>query len=333
MKKNVVFLKVHKCASSTVSNIIQRFTMNYDLNPVLPDKPFIEGVWYWFLGRFWKNHTAQILPIPPRESYNTFFVHSVYNRRKFREIFPNDTFYFAILRDPVDRFVSYAFYFQQVKKIEKLYPVKTPFIFSKALSMHKIFKNIEQYDPAVDFGLYKYDIYNSSQIQQFIASIDKDFDFVMLVEYFDESLVYLRRQLCWTTKDIVYISQNQGGPKAGVKYALSKNDIVRIKALHQIDVALYDHFYRKFWKKINSQAVDFFQEVARFKETLMIIYSHCKYAVYQPPILRIPKSPWSPEFTITRKDCDQLMYSEPFFIMKLNLKMKDKYKKYMDGNQ
>ena len=49
--------------------------------------------------------------------------------------------------------------------------------------------------------------------KNFIASyyreLDAQFDLVMILERFDESLVLLQDLMCWPTEDIVYLKQNE----------------------------------------------------------------------------------------------------------------------------
>ena len=42
-RKKVAFLKTHKCASTTIQNILLRFGQNNDLNFVLPSKGHLLG--------------------------------------------------------------------------------------------------------------------------------------------------------------------------------------------------------------------------------------------------------------------------------------------------
>ena len=44
--------------------------------------------------------------------------------------------------------------------------------------------------------------------------LDAQFDLVLILERFDESLVLLQDLMCWPTEDIVYLKQNERIAKA-----------------------------------------------------------------------------------------------------------------------
>ena len=39
--------------------------------------------------------------------------------------------------------------------------------------------------------------------------LDRQFDLVLILEYFDESLILLQNLMCWSTEDLVYLKQNE----------------------------------------------------------------------------------------------------------------------------
>ena len=43
----------------------------------------------------------------------------------------------------------------------------------------------------------------------YYRELDAQFDLVMILERFDESLVLLQDLMCWPTEDIVYLKQNE----------------------------------------------------------------------------------------------------------------------------
>lgn len=60
-----------------------------------------------------------------------------------------------------------------------------------------------------DLGLqHKY--YNDpATIRKHINDLAEKIDLVLIMEYFDESLVLLKRELCWDLDDVVYFKLNQ----------------------------------------------------------------------------------------------------------------------------
>ena len=39
--------------------------------------------------------------------------------------------------------------------------------------------------------------------------LDRQFDLVLILEHFDESLILLQNLMCWSTEDLVYLKQNE----------------------------------------------------------------------------------------------------------------------------
>lgn len=64
-----------------------------------------------------------------------------------------------------------------------------------------------------DLGLqHKY--YNDPvMIEKYIGDLAEKIDLVLIMEYFDESLVLLKRELCWDLDDVVYFKLNQRSPE------------------------------------------------------------------------------------------------------------------------
>ena len=58
---------------------------------------------------------------------------------------------------------------------------------------------------AFDLGLEHQSFSDESQINEFIQKLQDKLDFVLIAEYFDESLILMRRMLCWDTEDIIYV--------------------------------------------------------------------------------------------------------------------------------
>ncbi|KAI8516681.1 hypothetical protein Bbelb_052620 [Branchiostoma belcheri] len=96
--------------------------------------------------------------------------------------------------------------------------------------------------------------------QKFVRTIDEDFDFVMLTEYFDESLVLLKRLMCWTIRDIVYFKSTNVRNCPHEEVQLPPDLQQAHKEWSFVDYALYDHFNKSFWRRINSSGNDYWGE-------------------------------------------------------------------------
>ena len=58
-----------------------------------------------------------------------------------------------------------------------------------------------------DLGLEPKFYSDSKEVMRYIQELDQQLDLVLILEYFDESLVLMKRLLCWDLEDLVYIKQ------------------------------------------------------------------------------------------------------------------------------
>lgn len=99
----------------------------------------------------------------------------------------------------------------------------------------------------------------SSFIQWGLAWLDSVFDLVMVAEYFDESLVLLADALCWSLDDVVGFMHNaQAGREQSTLRTANKTVVTgedqrlteQARAWNDLDWALYTHFNRSLWARI-----------------------------------------------------------------------------------
>jgi galactosylceramide sulfotransferase len=55
-----------------------------------------------------------------------------------------------------------------------------------------------------NLGMAARDMESQKSVKKMIQKIDLEFDLVMIVEQLDESLILLKKLLCWETDDMVY---------------------------------------------------------------------------------------------------------------------------------
>ena len=59
-----------------------------------------------------------------------------------------------------------------------------------------------------DLGVNHDDLNNETLVRKKISEIEEDFDLVMIAEYFYESLILLRHELCWSLEDVTSFQLN-----------------------------------------------------------------------------------------------------------------------------
>ena len=313
-KFDVSFLKVHKAGSTTIMNIFLRFAIEHDLNIVLPSKS--EGYGFNYLGYGNTLYKDRIVPLPENETYNILCNHVVYNKEAFRSILPNDTEYVGILREPASHFVSAASYYGFYKSL--LRAVSADGITSPVT---RYLQNPTQYTlgtgyvknrMSFDFGIPKDKFTDEQYLNEYIKELDTDYGLVMVMERFHESLVLLKRLLCWSTKDILYVPLN--ARKAGPDFRLSESDKILLKNYNNADFKLYDHFKAKFDANVESLGEDFQNEVVSFVKTQDMVAKFCLQVMDLQdnggPTMQISGTKWSAAFSVTVHDCKLMTESE-----------------------
>ena len=335
-KQNIAFLKVHKCGSSTVANIIQRFVLGRDLNVVLPFKPR-RVLQYNYLGYDNLFDQRMVVPPPSGESLNVLYNHVVYKRNTFKKLLPNNTFYFAIVREPVSKFLSAMRYYNYAKQITKsVYKRKfgvnyinvssfdskildlDPTVLSDFLKDEFLIKMYSKNrylfnSMAYDFGIPRDKTENLLYVRQYLQSLDKEFHFVMIMEHFDESLILLKRYLCWDHKTIMYVAKKRSDGSKTNRSIQTASDLtdeaVRIiQQSQKADMMIYSHFNESFWRLMSKASPDFFSEVKYFKEVRSTVAAFCKRNPIEP--LFVEPSVWDPGFHVSREDCIAILSPE-----------------------
>ena len=274
----ILFLKTHKTGSSTITNILNRYGDSRDLNMILPksDKVF---TFYWPT-RFRFSFTANLFGMEPHILCN----HARYNRKAMHLILPKNTStYITILRHPLRQYESvfnfmnmaYALGYHEQRDPLATFLKFTPSgqdlrrLMKKKLSLYLI-RNPMLFDLGLDFRYFQ----NKTAVQNYLNFIDEEFGLVMIMEYFDESLVLLKRLLCWDLEDILYFKLNERPDKK--KQALLTNDVKQnIKSWNKADVLLYERFNKTLWDKIEKIGPEFYRELDTFRKKKKEVEETC----------------------------------------------------------
>ncbi|KAM6155191.1 galactose-3-O-sulfotransferase 4 [Rhynchocyon petersi] len=125
---------------------------------------------------------------------------------------------------------------------------------------------------------------SSSFIQWGLAWLDSVFDLVLVAEYFDESLVLLADALCWGLDDVVGFMHNaqaggEWGLHAGKENRLTDEEqqlAARARAWNNLDWALYVHFNRSLWTRIEQYGQSRLESaVAELRARREALAKHC----------------------------------------------------------
>ena len=212
---------------------------------------------------------------PPRDGYDVSLAHFIFNKPAIAEIMKKDAFYFTILREPVTHYESTFNYFIRLPSRLKLPTTNQTYLeyfvedFERAKKILAHTNKIEAVNLArngmmFDLGLPMKDFDNEDKIKDHIKRLDEELDFVMIAEYLEESLVLLRRKLCWDLEDIVFLPMN-ARPEA-IKTKITETLARNIRRWNNADVALYSHFKTALMRTLDVQDEAFFKEVDALKK-------------------------------------------------------------------
>lgn len=331
-KYNIAFLKTHKTASSTITNIVQRFGYYRNLTFVMPFKD-INQERYNYIGKQGESITKDnIIPKMSDEQYNILCNHVVYNMTAFQNILPNNTFLFTIIREPFSQFISTLNYYghaskgyilsflnQNISNPLSAY-LQSPWRFEPVNPHHSMTNN----KMSIDLGMPTGHIRNGTLIKLHLQKLKDNFHLVLLQEYFDESLILLKRHTCWSFKDLIYISHNIWPLRR--EFHLSADDIDKHRMWNTADYMLYETFFKVFWDKVLKQK-DFFSELNYFKRIQQKVALHC--ADDRGSLtLTIMQSKWSEGFTLTPEDCYFIRMNEATFNKQIHKEMMRRIKQF-----
>lgn len=192
-------------------------------------------------------------------------------------LMPPGTKFITILRHPISRFES-AFLFEDFPAFLGIPSSSNPF--------HYFMERIEKFKPDIstmytlrngmsfDLGLEPEEFDETEVIKNFITSVEKDFDLVLIMEYFDESLILLKQHFCWSVEDVLYLKHNSR-LQSLKKHHIPKQFRNKYLDWNKADVLLYKHFNQTFWKKVNSQGEYFWAEVRLLKKRSLEMATKC----------------------------------------------------------
>ena len=117
-RKKIAFLKTHKCASTTIQNILLRFGRINNLNFVLPAKGNFIGSKY---APFQRDSIKGTLWEKAGLSYDIFLLHTIWNHAEIANTLSDqgDVFYVSVIRDPVELFRSWWDYLRLDKRYNR----------------------------------------------------------------------------------------------------------------------------------------------------------------------------------------------------------------------
>lgn len=116
-----------------------------------------------------------------------------------------------------------------------------------------------------DLGLRTTDYHKPEMVRDAILDIDDKFTLVLIYEYLDESLVMLKRKLCWELDDVVYLKFHYQLHGESTHQNISGNITEQIYRWNNADTMLYQYFNDTLWNEIRLEGKEFYEEVRDFR--------------------------------------------------------------------
>ncbi|XP_077999149.1 galactosylceramide sulfotransferase-like [Glandiceps talaboti] len=268
-KQRVVFLKVHKTGSTTMASIIERFAYTRNLSAAVPRSSHILSLHNLFQRKMLDKSPP---PLNGQKYYDVITNHVRYNRPEMEAVFPNAT-YVTTIRHLVQQLESAFGYFEWSR-------------FTKDKSFSTFMQNPQQYvskriafwqqihnGQLYDLGMSPNDVTNDSKVRAKINALINEMDFVVITEYFDESLLVLKKIMCWTLYDILYIPNGIRNDKKRSK--ITEDVRKKILEWNKSDLSLYEHFNRTLWQKISQYGPTFEQDLHIFRHKRELVMDNC----------------------------------------------------------
>ncbi|OWF38599.1 galactose-3-O-sulfotransferase 2-like [Mizuhopecten yessoensis] len=317
--RHIVFLKVHKAASSTVQNIFLRFGAIRDLVFMLPKSN--SNV----ISLTNSVSEQNVLRSPTGKVYDILCCHVIYNKSAMQTFMPKDTVYVGIVRHPFEQFLSTINYFRPVEFFNIAGPhkaktfLRNPTKYVSRAGIGNFLDNRMAYE--FNFPRTLFIDRTEDEIQTYLRKLDQEFTIVLVADYLDESIILMRRLLGWKLKDILHGRVNTGKRRSA---KVPKMETIT-KELHkhwaELDYALYDYFSKRLFDRIKLEGPGFQSELLYFKRVQRDVQSFCFntyiYNINVRESIAINKSPWNERFEITSLDCIYMNINENIFIQEV----------------
>ncbi|XP_075244272.1 galactosylceramide sulfotransferase-like [Convolutriloba macropyga] len=238
----------------------------------------------------------------------------------------------GVIRNPFDHFTSVFNYFAVSVRISREFNVSNATAFDYFLKHPNVYFKYFAHDDGnfifknpllFDFG-YTED--SNVPLKRFLAYVKRRFAVVLVADYMDESLILLKRTLCWNMRDILIFSKN----KSRWKNIADPSTMPKGEKLYQEREALYKKwskediiFYDTFLQILRDRIAKepFFQEELNvYRRVREITRKYCNKSVGLNKPVIIKASVFNEQFKIDKYLCNRLRLHVLNYILKLQNK-------------
>ncbi|KAK7482717.1 hypothetical protein BaRGS_00026015 [Batillaria attramentaria] len=314
-KHHVFFLKVHKAASTTVQNVLLRFSLSRQLKVMLPRSGHI-------LSQRKKHWLARALSLPPNvPAFDILCNHIVFDEEAVRARLYPDSIFIGIVREPVDQFVSAFNYYRNrygTKYLKKVPDISTYLSNPERWEPRDLEGSYTNNRMSFDFGIDPVRIRNQSYVADYIEYLNKTFHLVLISGRFDESMILMRRYLGWKMKDVLYIKNNAYKNK---KSAFTEKQKIAHRRFNMADYALYEHFSNLFDKRVAAEGKEFREEMQVYTSVRNSVEMFCGDNSTGNDYLNVDATLWSEGFYVSKANCILMTMTEESLVNAVRLQL------------
>ncbi|XP_070565525.1 galactosylceramide sulfotransferase-like [Ptychodera flava] len=272
--RKFIYIKTMKTGSSTLACILFRYGLKNGLIAALQQRAGARIVYRASS----ENYNILQYDCKNFQGYDFIANHIFYHRAAMENIV-KDAKYITILRSPYTRLRSKFFYSNKYRHY--IDPASEP---NPLLAFLKLLErsgsteqdcccvSLEANDLSRRLGVCAT---NREDLTDNIQQLDRELDLVLLTEYYDESLILLKKLMCWEFEDIVYHSQKIYKNPLPPITSKMKSIVDKISIA---DLQLYNHFNKTFWEKVKNYDGDFEADLAEFRNIKKKVTEKCENA-------------------------------------------------------
>ncbi|XP_006821453.1 galactosylceramide sulfotransferase-like [Saccoglossus kowalevskii] len=267
-KSNIVFVKTHKTASTSLHCIFCRYGYTNGLS-------FVFSKFNTQNGHLRHTPLRQDRLLPPNggavvgspSKYNILTGHVTYSKARIDQLMEDGAKYVTILREPARQIESHANFFGYAG-----HTAEGIASFSRDPShFENGGKAGSRNNQIRELGLSLSDTANETIVNKTIHKLNNEFDLVLITEYFEESLILLKKLLCWEFEDIIYLAKNRRLERDEITDEIRQ----QIYDWSRADFLLYRYFNNTLWKKIREYGSGFKDELQKFRSYLKGTHDTC----------------------------------------------------------
>ncbi|XP_070581798.1 uncharacterized protein [Ptychodera flava] len=281
---NVAYIFNRKTGSTTLVTLIDRFTKN-NAFPLQRTVIYHRGTGYKGSLELYhvngENHEETTLPVLGTKRQNrilvsreggTLNIESADEQSLKCSTRSPDTILVSIVREPSANFESAFNFF----RLDRFVPLKTqnrgskleeyfkkPDYYFKRITERKVerFIAVARNGQAWHLGLDQEYHNDPKVVDKYFSRLNEELDLVFVTEYYDHSLVLLKRIMCWKMEDILYVARRVRSKRTPLSDKLKD----KIRKWNFVDVKIYDMFNKTLWRKIAQYGPEFEKDLQDFR--------------------------------------------------------------------